>query len=356
MILPFLLSGKKRAVSYLLREQFTTAASAPLTSPRACEPGPGTFTVTDTANNFSITADGLVFTASVNTYDPMLQAPANLGNAVGTCMFLKMKMPGATNRWVAYYDKETNVISLRASSGQLACNGGEQMGTPPGDGALHRYYIINQNPGQFFIMDNKILFVGRVSVTAPCRPVIMSYTNSSSSATVRELAVAVLPAPWNDLYSHATDRIAAPATGATINHAADAWVEIAWTCATNETVDLMVRRVDDNNCWIVRCSQSGSTIKIIEKVAGEETERASAAQTFLNTGLYRIHALVEGANIKVFVGLGINSASYKTTWATMTTHLDALTAKASGFAAAAEFVSWPRVLSAADLAALQKLG
>lgn len=50
-------------ITYLLRDEFTTAAAAPLASPRACEPGPGTLTLVQTDGQFSIVGGALVFPA-----------------------------------------------------------------------------------------------------------------------------------------------------------------------------------------------------------------------------------------------------------------------------------------------------
>ena len=38
----------------LLYDTFKTADAAPITSPRTCEPGPGTLVITDTGNNAAI--------------------------------------------------------------------------------------------------------------------------------------------------------------------------------------------------------------------------------------------------------------------------------------------------------------
>lgn len=49
-----------RGFKRLLREWFTTAAAGPLTTPRACEPGPGTLTLTQSAANLAISGGELV--------------------------------------------------------------------------------------------------------------------------------------------------------------------------------------------------------------------------------------------------------------------------------------------------------
>ena len=40
--------ARKGGVEFLLRDEFTTPDAAPITSPRTCEPGPGTLTFVDT--------------------------------------------------------------------------------------------------------------------------------------------------------------------------------------------------------------------------------------------------------------------------------------------------------------------
>lgn len=63
-------------VTYLLRDEFTTDASAPLASPRTCEPGPGTLTILDTNNVMSIASGALTKTGSqFNAWtDPLVKA------------------------------------------------------------------------------------------------------------------------------------------------------------------------------------------------------------------------------------------------------------------------------------------
>lgn len=49
-----LLNAPQSSVIYLLNDQFTTDAAAPLASPRTCEPGPGTLTLVQNDGQFSI--------------------------------------------------------------------------------------------------------------------------------------------------------------------------------------------------------------------------------------------------------------------------------------------------------------
>jgi hypothetical protein len=93
---------------------------------------------------------------------------------------------------------------------------------------------------------------------------------------------------------------------------------VTWTAATGVTFELDLKYLDADNRWIVRCSQGGSTIKIIQREAGTETERATAAATWTNGVAYRIVAMMDiqqltfvvwVADVRVLI---YTSASYNT--------------------------------------------
>ena len=58
------LIGALAAIVYLLRDQFSTNAAAPLTTPRTCEPGPGTLVIADAGNKLSISSQALQMLAT----------------------------------------------------------------------------------------------------------------------------------------------------------------------------------------------------------------------------------------------------------------------------------------------------
>lgn len=61
-----ILAGLTTPIVYLLRDQFPGSASAPLTSPRTCDPGPGVITFTDPNSIISIASGKLVVSGSMN--------------------------------------------------------------------------------------------------------------------------------------------------------------------------------------------------------------------------------------------------------------------------------------------------
>jgi hypothetical protein len=56
------MGGASAKITYILRDNFATAESAPLATPRTCEPGPGALVITDTTNKLSIASAKLVCT------------------------------------------------------------------------------------------------------------------------------------------------------------------------------------------------------------------------------------------------------------------------------------------------------
>jgi hypothetical protein len=175
-------------------------------------------------------------------------------------------------------------------------------------------------------------------------PGLLHFGNTTN--VLSTLRITDLPAPWTDDYGIATQRIASPTAGATATAEANAIIEFTWPAATGETLDFDVRRTDDDNRWIIRGSQGGSTIKLIERVAGVETERASAAQTWTNGTSYRIVAILDGNTIRTYVA---NVA--KSTYSSASFNNTATGVKVSH--AGTDLVCWPRTLSGAALAALE---
>lgn len=157
------------------------------------------------------------------------------------------------------------------------------------------------------------------------------------NVSLDDFRITDLPSPFNADYGIVTDRKATSLANDTILHNADALIEHTITAATGVSQELMVRWIDDNNCWIVRMSQSGSTIKLIEKVAGAETERSSVAQTWANGTSYRIKVILDTQAIRTYVANvtknAYTSASFNQT---------ATVAKVSH--AGTDFISWPRTI------------
>jgi hypothetical protein len=74
-------------ILWLLRDDFRNAASAPLTTPRPAEPGPGTLTIYDTGNKASIAGGKILWTSSTATYNPTVMGAALITRVAGRTFF-----------------------------------------------------------------------------------------------------------------------------------------------------------------------------------------------------------------------------------------------------------------------------
>jgi hypothetical protein len=118
-------------------------------------------------------------------------------------------------------------------------------------------------------------------------------SGAASNLAFDNLWVGDLGGTWATDYGSAAVYDAAPDAGDTYTApSGNTITEFTWTAATGVSVDIMVRRTDDNNTWIVRCDQAGSTIKLISKSGGTETERASAAFTWVDGTDYVIQIIM----------------------------------------------------------------
>lgn len=138
-----------------------------------------------------------------------------------------------------------------------------------------------------------------------------------------------------------TDYKANPTSGDTLTTPADQFLEFTWTPVALETLTLLFRRADDDNCLKLVCDQVGGTIKLYERVAASDAEIAAGkTQTWTAGTAYRIVMITDGTTIKTFVG---NVAKHATT---SSVQLTATTAKVSGFtdAKGIDFAAWPRSL------------
>jgi hypothetical protein len=339
--------------TYLLRDEFVTDESAPLASPRTAEPGPGTWTIVDTGNKLAISDGKLSNAGNSGNGDPRFYGESVSRIAgrtlVGKTIFSSIS--GFSFGWHANSSDMGKPIP-----GWIGGGGGDSYLRTAEEALIFELGISNNNnwaivlrsTGALMFRDLVLVWVDGAGSTSPLFPGMGARTSTPSHwiGTLDNFCVVDLPAPFDTDFGLATQRIASATAGATATAEANALVEFTWTAATGETLELDVRRTDDDNRWILRCAQAGSTIKLIERNAGVETERASAAQTWTNGTAYRIVAIVDGNVIRTFV-----ATIAKSTYSSATFNNTATGVKVSH--AGTDLVCWPRTLSGAALAILE---
>jgi lysophospholipase L1-like esterase len=349
-------SASVPAITWLFRDLFTTDAAAGNLNGTSAEPGPGTRTAEDTNDRYSITGGQMVRSAGAHFSawtDPQLYT-ADVANETGLAFYTAIRLStlvnangfiGADNKVTANpADLLANFLEFNqvqpisnGSTITTSLEWGVESGADMVIPVPVEMAVISRNPGAIFLQRVKagqwrVVWVDSATASAS----LMLRTNDIGRPFwLDEWGISNdLPAVWSDRFGIATARTATTANGSTSTAEVNALIEHTITAATGVTQELMVRRTDDNNCIIIRMSQAGSTIKIIEVAAGSETEKASAAQTWTNATAYRIVVTVDGYSVCAYVG-----TTYKATWTSARNTPTATGVKVSH--AGSELVTWP---------------
>ena len=332
--------GGAKGLTWLLRDEFIVPEAAALTSPRTCEPGPGTLNVTGAA--IAIAGGKLVIDAdtsawkgvsSVGRFDPDagLAIVTNCGTNTGTILGFTFTSASTANADATGYTRH------RKDAGNAYKVMGPTSATVGTWDTGKHVSILRGANGCHYVRSGKLVWAdGDITNHANNYATVGSY---NCAADIESLGVLSLPdngyTAWSTEFGAATNAVESPSSGETTTSAANSWNEFTWTVDAAETLEWMIRRTDDTHTWVVRCDQAGSTIKVIE-VNGSETERSSTAQTWTDTSVYRVVAIADDIDISTFVdGTAANtygSASYNKTVTGV---------KISGFAAGADLICWP---------------
>ncbi len=347
---PYILGG----VTYLLRDLFTTDASAPLSSPRTCEPGPNTLTLVQTSGNFSIVSGEFTYPvpSPTGTWQNMgFVAVTGIARATGRAYLITSKLTSGSglNAGLGFYASSALVASaawtLGFHFGGFTYEGGSLATTTTlysySVGTTYTYAVILRSTGALFLVNDgswQLLWVSVLNTTATLYP---AFESSSMAGTLDNARVVDLGGSFATDYGIATTYEATSSANDVIGTTADCIIEHTFTAATGVTKNILVRRLDDSNCWVVRCDQTGATIKLFEKNAGVETERATSAFTWTNGSSYRVMVTATGATIRAFAGLAAaQPGAAKNSYASATFQQTQTGAKVDH--AGTNFTAWPR--------------
>lgn len=346
--------GRGRAVEFDLRDDFLTSEGAPLSSPRSCEPGPGSLNIVDTGNLLSILNGELkVNGRTVNYTDPVLLSGA-FNRAAGLTAFFNMYAPNDNN----------TIFGFNANSGGGAATYEEIFFIL----ATLKIYIRSSTNIKSFVLDTDFNFgiVLRASgcfylINGKIEYIVNDKNNSPLylwfGANVQNIhyfdfaRVFELGAPWDSDFGIVTQRLAgARSPGDTFSHEADCLIEL--TVDTRPVSDLIIlqfRIQDSDNLWKITVNSAGN-ITLIERVGAGDTTRGSSAGAVSNGD--RIVLILDDNIIKIFIddNLGV---TYSSAINFKTETNGELNSEGTG-GAVSDLVSWPRVLSGAALAELTR--
>lgn len=344
-------------ITYLLRDLFVSDDAAPITSPRTCEPGPGTLT-TNTPANASISGGELVkngaaiFTGRVS------------GNPIsrsGLAFYSRHHVPLAAASanlplvgFSADGSNDASVILLRCTSGQLLA----VYDNTVNESFLGEYYltdttvdvlvIARASGGCLFYVRGanygrwRCVWVGIGNEGATLYPYIENGANDTG--TIDDMLVTKISqsGDYDLAYYHA----AVPNAGAEITLKPHGVLQVYWTVANAETMTIIIKKIDANNYAYVACDQAAGTIALRQVVGGVDSLVQSVAQTWTAGNTYRVvsmqHETASGTTCVTYVDV---TAKHSANISIGLLH--GKIASISGFAIASNFAFWQ---SGGDLA------
>jgi hypothetical protein len=279
-------------------DQFTTDDAAAISSPRTCEPGPGTITVTGSDQAI---ASRLVTCPSNVANQGFLSGSAyalSAGRAMVVKNFQLTGAPSATG--LAWGFVGTSALSLTMRAGfylnntGLYCNSDNQAGglvaAQPTASVDYDYAVVERATGHFLLYKLSsasqwtLLHVNDTSTTTPLYP-SMRYTSCPLQF-----------GRWRVFDSWSIPRSYYSASG-TIGVVSSGSADFVakMRCTGTDAQSLIFRRQDADNYWYAE--RAATTFRLFEVVATVATQRASAAITAETAE--RIEIMAEGSTIRL---------------------------------------------------------
>lgn len=300
---------------WLLNDEFTTAASAPLASPRTAEPT-GTLTLVQTDGQFSISSNKLNFPvqASPAWGDQGLYRSSTIARAVGLVLFGKLNysiVQGSfigfgTGAGASYSNIAGEAIYPLAGSGWAIfrpSSGSIIVAAIPASATDYDLAIVVCSTGYYFFIKGGVftnwtlLWVNTANTTANIAP---TFGNNNAAGTLDNFRMRQLANAWINANPIATSVLAgARSAGDTFTHEANAIIEF-----TVVSIDpggyaiIAFREQDANNRWESWINFVGN-IDLVERVAGVATARASYGG---NATGHRVIIKADGTTIRVYSG------------------------------------------------------
>lgn len=355
-------------VTYLLRDEFTTDAAAPLLSPRTCEPGPGTLTIVDTRSELSISSGKLSLNnTAVTGGNPGLWGGA-LSRQAGLATITQFAETHAGTS--VRFGFDTNLTGLLDDANLYANNTTLRAGIGTQDipvGALTSSadYVagaVLRGTGAFILIkggafsDWTLVWVATNGSAATVYPAIATVFRT---ATCDYMRVSQFPAPWTTDYGIADVHATPSVSGTDYAGQASAIIDQVVTAPASLAGEAgyWFRKQDSSNGYKAYFDSAGA-FRCDCYVAGTPTNVVNVAGVITGSGTRTIRVIADGTSLRFYTLSG-------TTWTqrggtitdsnfsgqtTITPFADA--SWTGGGGSIGQLDSWPRTLSGAALAAL----
>ncbi len=355
-------------VTYLLRDEFTTDAAAQLTSPRTCEPGPGTLTITDTGNKLSISSGVLNFSGT-GAADPRLVS-SQLTRQAGRVSKVVYRRSathhlfGWNNNTPGTEAQSAYAFNLYASLYLRDGANNFDTGVTISNSTDYTLSAIMRGTGAFMAVSGGVFSTGKlmwvsVANTANLYPWLAN-ANGTGACTWDSWKITDLPSPWATDYGIADVHATPGVSGTDYTGQANAIIDQAVTAPASLAGEAgyWFRKQDASNGYKAYFDSAGAFL-VDRYVAGTPTNVVSVAGVITGSGTRTIRVIADGTALRFYTLSGTTWTARGTTitdtnFSSQTTITP--TADASwtgGGGSIGQLDSWPRTLSGAALAALE---
>jgi len=293
---------------WLLYDEFTTDESAPLASPRTCEPGPGTLTAVETDGTLAISSGELVFTA---------QSTPSWGDLGFHCTAqtrdsgLGLHVKANLTTWeecgigwhgaaaVADPDSAEHAIQANTTNGRFD----DENATPiiTGLSASTDYNLLQvlRSVGCHYVLDGELLWVDDAGATSTLYPM---FAGLDGAGSLDDLGVVDLPAngytDWDADFSTVTD---SEVNQASKNYDCDANCHVTGTvtCENGKYVYIYIRYTDADN-WVRLAIGTDRVVKLQKNVA-TSTSTVATGSTLTDAVEYKYDLVANGSAAEGFI-------------------------------------------------------
>lgn len=271
-----------QAVTFTLRDDFTTTEAAPITTPRTSEPGPGTLDIYDTANRVSIVS-GKLQLQGATTY---VGARKAIDRVAGRALFFQIdnlngKPIIGLNNSDAFATIENMYYGYDASvSGpQLSLSGTSGKVASPLSLSNNAAIVLGETGARLFLIANlgwELAWRWLAGADTPLYAILQG--GILSSQEIDTFVVRDLPAPLNSDYGTSVINEAAPVSGTIYPAAINAIHDLTITAPDPlaESAELRFRVADATNYWRAYFTDAGA-LRIDSVLNGTPTNRLNVA-------------------------------------------------------------------------------
>lgn len=302
--------------SFLLNDEFVTPRSAPLSSPRTAEPGPGTLTILDTASTLSIPAPGGIVipsAAATGGLDPNIRDATGYARTQGRAFLAKVLQNSAfgndANKTLSPlfgWSNASNPIALTSlymmiwhgvfEAGILsASTTGIGLGIPCTPDTYYRMAAVLQSTGIIFLINETLAWVTTTGTDTPLYPIVSARNPARYNFNLDYFKVRDLVGLWTTLNGVATLNVASPVTATDYIGDADGIIDVTVTAPAvlANTMECRHRVLNAQNYWTMYFDNTGA-FKVDLVVGGTPTNEFTAAGVIAGGGTCTMRCIMVG--------------------------------------------------------------